>query len=88
MGKLIALQERIPHISSECICLHCGYEWIGVFPTGVTSLECPECGLMKGVFKGVCVPEKVLECNCGCRHCFVSGEGNIICCNCGITHRF
>lgn len=88
MGEVVDITTRRNHIESDIVCLHCKHKWHGIAPAGTTSLECPECGLMKGVFTSVTLPESYLECNCGCAHCFVSGEGNIICANCGVIHKF
>lgn len=41
------------YIGGPHICLSCRNEWIGASPVGVTGLECPECGLNKGVAKGL-----------------------------------
>jgi len=83
MGKVIDINEALPHLTSICICLECKHEWVGVMPLGTCSLECPECGLEKGVCKGVACPEEAWQCKCGCIHFFVSDTHHILCCYCG-----
>ncbi len=65
-----ARQERRPHWQGKCICLGCRHEWEGVGEVGChTGLECPECGLEKGVTRylyGAQIGDAVLACNCGC----------------------
>jgi hypothetical protein len=62
-------QENQPHWSGPCVCLHCRHEWVGVGPIGDThSLDCPSCGLPKGVVKHLFGPktgDAVLTCKCG-----------------------
>lgn len=75
MSNVISLQdartERSPHWSGYCRCMGCQHEWMGVGPIGTSAeLECPECGLPKGVVKhlfGADVGDHVLSCtDCGC----------------------
>ena len=73
-GNVISLakarEEREPHWAGSCICLGCRHEWTGVGPVGVTvCLDCPSCGLSKGVLKylfGAQEGDLVFECSCGC----------------------
>lgn len=63
-------EERSPHWAGKCRCLGCGNEWVGVGPVGYTAgLECPSCGLPKGVVKnlfGADTGDHVLSCtDCG-----------------------
>lgn len=56
MSKVVSLaaykEENAPHWAGRCKCIGCGHEWVGVGPIGVViALECPECGLPKGVTK-------------------------------------
>lgn len=39
------IEEGIPHITSEVICVNCKYRWIAVRPVGtpLVKLECPHC---------------------------------------------
>lgn len=63
-------EERGPHWEGKCVCLGCRHEWHGVGPMGSTvCLECPSCGLPKGVVKnlfGARVGDIELRCDCGC----------------------
>ncbi len=65
-----AKRDRTPSWEGPCICLHCRHEWTGVGEMGVVSgLECPSCGLGKGVTKWPFASkpgDMVLMCNCGC----------------------
>lgn len=88
MGDVINILKNKPHISGDAVCLHCKHEWVGVWPLGVVGMECPACGLMKGVNQGLTVPEEVWQCKCGGLHFFVSGKGNILCCHCGLIQEF
>lgn len=86
--------EREPHSEGWRICLGCRHEWRGVAPLGVnSSLECPECGLAKGVTKNLYGEEDgdaVFLCNCGCDVLFASvdrqGVRRIQCVACGVNH--
>lgn len=46
MGKIIDIEENLPHKVSEVICVKCGKRWISVRPekTLLKELECPKCG--------------------------------------------
>lgn len=88
MGEVIDIQANLPHLSGEAICLNCSYKWVAVAPVGVVSLECAECGLMKGVFKNVVCPDSYWQCNCGCVHFFISSTGNTLCAHCGKVQVF
>lgn len=45
MGKLISIEENVPHRISEVICLKCLHRWVAVRPetTLLKILEC-QCG--------------------------------------------
>lgn len=52
------------------------------------GLECPECGLCKGVTEGLCMPGPskgpVYRCAaCGCEVFYVLVAGSIVCPGCG-----
>lgn len=70
-----AKAEREPHSAGTRICLGCRHEWMGVSPIGADiCLECPSCGLPKGVTKNLYGAEDgdlVLKCDCGCEALFV-----------------
>lgn len=89
MGKVIDLSERQPHMQGLAVCLACKHEWQGVSPIGVCDLECPECGLMKGVYYSNCLPDDkpIWTCNCGCHH-FVLLESYFMCVHCGLGQVF
>jgi hypothetical protein len=65
-----AKAEREPHSAGTRVCLGCRHEWVGVAPLGEnTGLECPSCGMPKGVTKylyGADVGDSEFRCNCGC----------------------
>ena len=63
-----ARAEREPHTSGPCLCLGCRHEWFGVIPTGVDVVDCPSCGLEKGIRRGLIGPPEcalVWTCDCG-----------------------
>lgn len=43
--KVIPIEDGLPHVTSEVICVHCGKRWIAVRPvvTMLKLIECPEC---------------------------------------------
>ncbi|RZO82993.1 MAG: hypothetical protein EVA65_15740 [Oceanococcus sp.] len=74
-----------PHVSGGCVCLGCRHEWVGVWPVGVVTFECPACGLSKGVAKGLCYPgegELIRECDCGNEFFLIRPQGHM-CAACG-----
>lgn len=90
MAEVTNLDDYRPHGAGEAKCLACGYEWVAVAPTGTLQLECSECGLMKGVFKGLYYPSKddeIWVCNCG-NDLFVIAKRGIICTKCGTWQVF
>lgn len=87
MGEVISIDKYEPHLSGKAQCLECKAEWEAVTPIGTISMECPVCGLMKGVHKGIAVPQEAWICNCGCYHFFANREG-VHCCYCGVTQDF
>ena len=46
MGNIINIEQNIPHIFSEVICVQCKHRWIAVRPikTLLKHLECKNCG--------------------------------------------
>lgn len=46
MGKIINIEEKLPHKASEVICVKCCRRGIAVRPVGVLlkDMECAECG--------------------------------------------
>lgn len=87
VAEIIDIFAKQPHLSGEALCLHCQHEWIAVSPIGTLALECPGCKLVKGVYKGLCTPDILWECQCGCKHFFISEEA-AMCCHCGIEQNF
>ena len=55
MGEVIyvnnAQKGDANQTTGETFCIHCGKEWVGVSPVGVTELEWPDCHTMKGIYK-------------------------------------
>lgn len=87
MGDVVDITSKLPHMSGKCQCLHCKHKWVGVAPIGTLSLECPECGLNKGVFSGVSATENLFMCECSSLHFVLSVDvGGAICSNCGLIH--
>lgn len=84
--------EREPHRSGPCKCLHCQHEWQAVVPKSADQpFECPECGLMRGVWNalfGAGEDQQFFECN----HCysvhFMILRTNVVCVGCGTTTSF
>lgn len=84
-AEVIDIQSRQPHISGPAVCLQCKHKWIAVAPSGTNILDCPECGLGKGIFANLCFPEEGQEswsCNCGNGYFMVRPHG-CMCIMCG-----
>ena len=79
--------SREPHMSGPATCLECGHEWQAVAPVGTYQMECPECGLFKGVYSGLCQggPEDTHYLMCSnCEYAvFNISPSGIWCCYCG-----
>lgn len=45
MSKVVDIDENLPQIVSEVICVKCGFRWIAVRPSSVLlkELECKNC---------------------------------------------
>lgn len=78
--------ENTQHLAGVAVCLACRHEWAAVAPSGAPTLECPECGLDRGVFSAAPLPEIIFECLCGCGTFYI--EPGIIarCTHCGSQH--
>lgn len=90
MSNVTNISDYRPHKSGLAICLHCSHEWAAVSQINVHNLECPECGLEKGVYQGLASPPEgslVYECECGCQRFEILISG-AFCINCGQTHTF
>ena len=86
--KITSIESKRPHLAGEAICLQCRHKWTAVCPVGVAEMECPECGLFRGVYVYNCVPEQeVWSCKCGNYH-FAITQKNIVCVYCGISQTF
>ncbi len=60
-------EENSRHLAGEAVCLVCRHEWVGVAKMGSVFLECPDCKVLKGVFKNPVEPlsGEVCQCDCG-----------------------
>jgi hypothetical protein len=89
MGDVIHLptarERRDGYTAGEVLCLACLHRWTAVAPVGVTELECPECGLVRGVW---CLPLELevgthkWVCDCGC-DLFKLADRGAVCARCG-----
>lgn len=83
--NVINLQERLPHMTGEAICMECRHEWTAVAEIGAVNFECPNCSTFKGIWVGPCFADTPLwECNCG-NEFFVLHEDQIMCARCGLS---
>ncbi len=84
MSEVVSIIERKPHLSGEAKCMHCEHRWMAVSPIGITQFECPECGLLKGVFYAYAVHEKyaIWRCSCG-NDLYFLHAGGCLCSLCG-----
>ena len=79
-----AREARTPHLRGRARCLGCQHEWEAVAPVGTTNgLDCPACGLAKGVYVSLVTPKTVWQCNCGNDLFWVLPCG-IMCPMCGV----
>ena len=83
MAEIINLQKKRPHMTGDALCLQCSYKWVAVAPIGFVELECPECGIWKGVFIGMTAPETVYQCECGNQHFYID-DHEAMCAKCGL----
>ena len=69
-----AEKTRAPYITGRAKCLSCDHTWSAVAPTGThpTSMECPQCKLMRGAWFAAIEPcdgHFVMACSvCGSQH--------------------
>jgi DNA-directed RNA polymerase subunit RPC12/RpoP len=87
--NIVSLEEarakREPHVAGEAYCMACDHRWTGVWPMGVTELECPNCKSMKGRSTFEIAPQAdalVYECACGNQLYHILSD-RIHCPNCG-----
>lgn len=50
MGDVVDIRSKKPHLSGGASCLACKHTWQAVAELGVNDLECPSCGLLRGVW--------------------------------------
>ena len=91
MAEVISLdkarEDRKPHSVGDAQCLGCQHKWVAMSETGVTQLECPSCGLLKGVYSHPAMRDGLeYRCKCGNDLYRICEEG-IYCANCGVWHR-
>lgn len=93
MSDVIPFRKREePHLAGEAECIACRHRWVAVCPVGTWTLECPSCGLMKGMFRYPISADEgdgLFSCMCGCEALvayYRKGKFRIQCMNCG-THQ-
>lgn len=85
MSDIINLDDHRPHRSGQAKCTNCKHVWAAVSPVGCDDLECPECGLCRGVWYGNHLYPQgthIVTCSCGNTFFEVSPE-QVLCINCG-----
>lgn len=89
MGEVLDINKNKPFSTGPARCLHCGHGWIAVAPVPLTTFDCPSCGLSKGVWQGLVVPNEPIY------MCVVNDCGNDVfwllrdctmCTKCGVMH--
>lgn len=52
-SAVIDIENGMPHVISEVICVRCCRRWLAVRPEGtlLKDMECPECGKNGGVIE-------------------------------------
>lgn len=88
LNNVTDINAARPHTTGECVCTACGHVWVGVVPTGMVALECPSCGLVKGIRRGHVYPEYVKTCDCGSQYFQINDHFEAICVACGETYEF
>lgn len=79
----------VPHTEGPVLCVECKHEWVGVAPCGTVGLECPNCGLAKGVRKSfIEASEGDIVFICG--YCegtlFTLYKDQVLCAGCGFSN--
>lgn len=88
LNNVIDINAHRDHLSGEAICLVCRHTWIAVAPCGTIQLECPACGIEKGVFSRTAHCSPYLYCSaCGCSHFSIDTNWSAYCLVCGVEHR-
>jgi len=51
MGNVTDIQDHLPHMAFEAMCVSCYRRWIAVTPTEILlkKMECPSCTLVGAV---------------------------------------
>lgn len=88
MAEIHSIDEAKPHTAGPAVCLSCKHEWTAVIVVGVDDVECPECGMHKGVRKGLIYPTPFWACACGCSHFQINDELQPVCVLCGTAQVF
>lgn len=59
--KIVSMEEYIPHLVSEVICIKCRKRWIAVYPevTWLKDLECENCGPGFVINTGQPIPDEI-----------------------------
>lgn len=75
----------------KVICGACRHEWHAIAPPGTDHMECPECHLPRGVWRGnfatAAGGTRVFTCSCGFS-LFEIREQTVLCIACGTTTTF
>lgn len=87
MSNVINIEQNLPHMTGEAVCIECKHEWVAVAPIGTHELECGECGTIKGVWKHMAAPATCWECKCGNQHFWIDPDG-AMCAKCGTRQDF
>jgi ribosomal protein S27E len=80
-----------PHMSGPARCVGCQHDWTAVAPVGTTELECPSCGMMKGLYRYPVTADAndlVFRCQCGSEALtayYRNGKFRLQCMSCGIS---
>lgn len=92
-AELLEFPQRT--VSGPARCTSCKHEWVAVAPFDerLEALECPGCGLNKGLYVNHFAPigETVWQCSCGCQLFYVVQLGERLaayCVNCGDSTEF
>jgi len=87
VGDVVSLDAQRPHITCGAKCLDCGRTWQAVAPVGVTELECPDCGTLRGTWTHPIAPDTLWQCDCGGQHFYI-GYREAHCARCGCAQEF
>ena len=87
MGEVVNIEEALPHMTGNVLCIECGNKWVAVAPIETTELECEKCGTMKGAWEHMAAPETCWRCGCGNQHFYIDTNG-AMCARCGKRQEF